>query len=133
MTPADALLRSIEAGIVLWVEGPRLRYRAPVGTLTPALRDHLTSARGALIALLRAGAGLPVARSSWAEPWRSAFEERAALMEFEGGLPREAAEREAEHLVRLEQARAFASRHALVVTPVAAAVATGTSGEGPTR
>lgn len=55
------------------------------------------------------------------------------ITEFEGGRPRAIAEQEAERLVRIEHARAFVHRSAFVVTPVAAAVATGTSGIGPHR
>lgn len=78
-------------------------------------------------------AALPVEVQAWPEPWRDAFEERAGFLAFEGGRPRAIAEAEAERLVRVEQVRAFVRRSAFVVTPVAAAVANGTSGAGPTR
>lgn len=44
--------------------------------------------------------GLTASFRRWPEPWREAFEERAALMEFHGCLPRAQAERLAEVLVR---------------------------------
>lgn len=43
---------------------------------------------------------LPDDRNSWPEDWRERFEERAAIMEYEGGLSEEEAEREAEQQVR---------------------------------
>jgi hypothetical protein len=48
---------------------------------------------------------LPVAVADWPEPWRGTWEERAAMMTFEGGLPVAQAERRAEERVRLEHAR----------------------------
>ena len=48
---------------------------------------------------------LPPKIEDWPEPWRYAVEERAAIMEFHGGLPRDEAERLAEQRVRLEHAR----------------------------
>jgi len=49
--------------------------------------------------------GLPAEVERWPEEWRFAFEERAALMEYSGELPRDVAEREAEKCVRDEHAR----------------------------
>jgi hypothetical protein len=111
----------------------RLRYRAPVGALTEALRAAAAGCRGSLTALVRAGAVLPPDRAAWPPAWREAFEERAGLIEFEGGQPRAAAEQEAERLVRLEHARAFVHRSALVVPPEAGAVATTRPGSDPHR
>ena len=51
---------------------------------------------------------LPEDLGSWPDEWREVFEERAAVMEFDGGLPRAAAEREAEVRVRGEHARVVA-------------------------
>lgn len=133
MTPADVLLACVEAEIVLWLDGDRLRFRAPEGALTVQLRSHVAAGRGALVALLRSGAVLPVPVAGWPEDRRADFEERAAIMEFDGGLVREVAEREAERLVRLEHTRAFVARTALVVQPEAAAVAGERPGGGPHR
>lgn len=133
MTAADVLLRLVEAGVVLWVEGDRLRYRAPKGAIDPELRAQAAAARGALIALVKSGAVLPADRAAWSAEARHDFEERAGILEFDGGMARPAAEHEAERLVRVAHACAFVHRAALVVTPVAAAVATGTSGSGPHR
>lgn len=111
----------------------RLRFRAPEGAVDGDLREAAAACRQALIALVRSGAALPPDPSAWPERWRDVFEDRAGIIEFEGGRPRAIAEQEAERLVRIEHARAFVHRSALVVTPVAAAVATGTSGIGPHR
>jgi hypothetical protein len=116
-----------------WVDGDRLRYRAPEGALDPELRAQAAAARGALIALVKARAFLPADRAAWPEGARHDFEERAGVLEFDGGMPRPAAGRKAERLVRVAHARAVVHRSALVVTPVAAAVATGTSGNGQLR
>lgn len=133
MTPADVLLGLAEAGAAVWLADGRLRFRAPEGAVTGELREAAAACRSALIALVRSGATLPVDLAAWPEPWREAFEERAGLIEFDGGRLRAIAEQEAERIVRVDHARAFIHRSALVVTPVAAAVATGTSGNGPHR
>jgi amino acid adenylation domain-containing protein len=52
------LERAQAAGIELWVEGRRLRFRAPPGALTPALRATLGEERDRLVALLRSRAAL---------------------------------------------------------------------------
>ncbi|MCB9694494.1 MAG: hypothetical protein H6736_22010 [Alphaproteobacteria bacterium] len=53
------LVALAEAGVVLWVEDGRLRFRAPAGVLDEALRARVSACRGALIALVKAGAVLP--------------------------------------------------------------------------
>jgi hypothetical protein len=133
VTPADVLLACVEAEIVLWLDGDRLRFRAPCGALDDRLRARVPACRGALVALLHAGACLPPAVAEWPEVRRAAFEERAGILEFDGGLAHEAAEREAERLVRVQHARAFVARAALVVHPEAAAVAGERPGGGPHR
>lgn len=49
---------------------------------------------------------LPLYVLEWPEPWRSEYEERAGIMEFDGGLPRAKAERFAERCVRLRAEKA---------------------------
>lgn len=49
---------------------------------------------------------LPSDRADWPADWLDLFEERAALIEYHGGLPRRQAEDLAEHRVRLEAIRA---------------------------
>jgi hypothetical protein len=43
---------------------------------------------------------LPVCLADWPEGWRESFEERAAIIQYDGGLPQPEAERRAEELVR---------------------------------
>ncbi|MDZ7630667.1 MAG: condensation domain-containing protein [Gemmatimonadaceae bacterium] len=51
------LVRDVEArGVALWVEGKRLRFRAPSGALSPDHRAALSGARAEVIAYLRARA-----------------------------------------------------------------------------
>ena len=50
---------------------------------------------------------LPVNISEWPEEWRETYEERAAIMEFDGELSRPTAEKEAERLQREAFQRSF--------------------------
>ena len=77
MTAVEVLttLRGLGVTLTPWVD--RLRVDAPEGTLTPALRAALREHKTALLDLLEA------------------FEERAAIIEYCGGLSREEAERQA--------------------------------------
>ena len=106
MTAADLLLELVEVGAVLWLDGEQIRYRAPAGTLNQRRRGLVAEHRPAMVELLRSGAVLPPDVSAWPADAREDLEERAGIMEFDGGLPRSAAEREAEHLVRLRFAGA---------------------------
>lgn len=76
---------------------------------------------------------LPASVVAWPEEVRFQAEERAGILQFDGGLVREVAEREAERLVRVEYARAFVARNALVAQPQAVAVAGERPGGGPHR
>ena len=58
------------------------------GQGTPAAAGH------------RAGSSLPPVVVDWPPVWREAFEERAAIMEFDGGLSRAEAEVGAEACIR---------------------------------
>jgi len=115
--PPAVLLALVEAGVVVWVEGDRLRFRAPEGALDIELRAHAGACRGALVALVRAGAVLPPDLADWLPEARESWEERAAICEFHGGLPRPAAEREGERCVRLEHTRAWLARAAMRSAP----------------
>jgi hypothetical protein len=53
MTVAELLAACRQQGIGLTVEGDRLRYKAPVGVLSPALKDALRQQKASLIVLLR--------------------------------------------------------------------------------
>ena len=115
MTPADVLLALVNADVVLWVEGDRLRFRAPVGALDEALKGRATRSRGALIALVQSGAVLPATRDRWNPDAVDEFEERAGILTFDAGMAPSDAEREAERLVRLAHTRAFIGRAALLL------------------
>lgn len=45
---------------------------------------------------------LPPLVRQWPPEWRERYEERAGIKEFEGNLPREIAEQQAEREVRME-------------------------------
>ena len=75
MTPAALLATLHAAGVVLMLDGHALRYRAPTGVMTAALLQELSHHKVALLDLM------------------AAFEERAALLEYAGGLLREEAKR----------------------------------------
>ena len=103
---ADLLLDLVEAGAVLWMDGEQIRFRAPAGTLDQRRRGLVAKHRPALAELLRSGTLLPLEVTAWSVDAREELEERAAIQEFDGGLDRATAEREAEHRVRLRFARA---------------------------
>lgn|GEM_PF-887449 len=64
---ADAALAAARsAGVELWVEGTRLRYRAPPGALTAELRQLLAGCREGIVALLRDEAKLDVSTGALA-------------------------------------------------------------------
>ena len=74
MSAAHTLLAELRArGIALRTVGDRLRYR-PAAAVPPELRERIVANKPALL---------------------ERFEERAAIIEFDGGLPREEAERRA--------------------------------------
>ncbi|MEV7611392.1 amino acid adenylation domain-containing protein [Streptomyces sp. NPDC089799] len=60
MSAHELIAELSAAGVRLWEDGGRLRYRAPRGVLTPERIAELRGAKGDLLAALR-GAGLPVA------------------------------------------------------------------------
>ena len=67
-----------EAGVTLTVDGDRLKYRAPAGTMTPALRDALYELKPTLI---------------------YEYHERAGILEYDAGQPKAEAEARATDLV----------------------------------
>lgn len=119
MTAVALQRRLTDEEVALWVDGDRLRYLAGRGGLPSDLRSAVAGGREGLIALLRRGVSLPPDRAGWSADAREAFEERAAVMEHCGLLPRAAAERAAEHRVRLSIARAFLSTFNELPAPAA--------------
>jgi len=51
--PMDLIDRLEAAGVQLWPEGRQLRFRAPKGALSPALRDELAASRERVLEVLR--------------------------------------------------------------------------------
>ena len=117
MNAPSVLLALVEAGVVLWLDGDRLRFRAPEGVLDEARRAQVASCRSPLVALVRAGALLPEDPTAWPEEAREEAAERAAIMEFDGRLPREDAERGAERCARVGHLRRWLDRAALRSAP----------------
>jgi TubC N-terminal docking domain len=76
MTTLDLLQQLRDLGMVLTPDPDgTIRYKAPKGVLTPVLREALSEHKAALHALVEA------------------FEERAVIMEYDGRIPRDEAER----------------------------------------
>jgi hypothetical protein len=83
------LLRSLEArGVFLTPRGGRLIVDAPAGALTAEDRDLLCRLKPDLLAILEASLTPDELPPDWHQLW----DERAAIMEYDGGLPRERAE-----------------------------------------
>jgi hypothetical protein len=86
MSALQALKAARDAGIRIGIDGDALRLDADA-TPPAAVLDLLLRHKAGVVALLRAGS------DGWsAEDWRALFEERAAIAEFDGGLPRVSAE-----------------------------------------
>src|SRR5262249_7249465 len=95
------LLRGLEArGVALTSHGGKLIVDAPTGALTAVDRDLLRRLKPALLAILEGGSHDDLSPPSDAcltpddllSDWHELWEERAAIMEFDGSLPRERAE-----------------------------------------
>jgi len=89
MSAVEALKAARAAGLELTLDGGDLALRA--ASAPPAgLLDALSRHKAEIIALLRPG------RDGWSrEDWQVYFDERAGMIEFDGGLPREMAELQA--------------------------------------
>jgi hypothetical protein len=97
MTAAVLLADLIFAGVTLFVEGGKLRFRSPPGAYTPAMRQAVAEKRSELLALLTQNTAATDHRREQAQlgRWldaRECYLERAAIMEYDGGLPRPHAE-----------------------------------------
>jgi hypothetical protein len=88
----EALLADLAArGIELQARGGRLRFR-PADAVTPDLARRLKYHKDELLALLRADPAAAITPADLPPDWQFAWEERAAIMEYDGGLPREQAD-----------------------------------------
>ena len=74
----DILQAAHDAGVTLTVEGDRLRYRAPAGAMSPALRDALQELKPTLV---------------------YEYHERAGILEYDAGFPRAEAEAQAARML----------------------------------
>lgn len=86
MSAASALQAARDAGIGLHVDGVDLVLEASAPP-SAAILDLLARHKADLIILLQPG------NDGWSdEDWRALYDERAGIAEFDGGLPRPAAE-----------------------------------------
>jgi hypothetical protein len=89
MSAAEALNAARALGVEVAVDGNDLLLKAasePPGVVLEGLLRH----KAEIVATLRRG------RDGWSgDDWRLFFEERAAIAEFDGGLPRSEAEAQA--------------------------------------
>ena len=86
MSAVHALKLAREAGVRIGIDGDVLTLDAAAAP-PPAVLDLLAIHKTQVIALLRKG------DDGWSgEDWRALFDERAAMAEFDGGLPRAQAE-----------------------------------------
>jgi hypothetical protein len=89
MSAVEALKAARAAGVELALDGDDLALKAasaPPAAVLEALSRH----KAEIVALLRPG------RDGWsAEDWQVFFDERAGIIEFDGGLPRAEAEAQA--------------------------------------
>lgn len=83
MTTSDVIGLCRSRGIALIPDAARLKFRAPIGALDDQLRAELVAHKADI--LVRLG----IAADPDAE---HCFQERAAIMEYEGGLTRDQAE-----------------------------------------
>jgi hypothetical protein len=98
---ADLLAKLDALGIQLEADGERLRFR-PREAVTADLAARMKAHKGELRALLAtrktAGRLLEVV-TTWRADWRDQWEERAAIVEYDGNMPRPPAEDWAFHLL----------------------------------
>ena len=85
MTVSELVQSVVYGGVVLTWQGDMLHVSAPTGTLTPALKQALRQHKPQLWAWCQQVA-------SWNVDTRELWDERAAIMEYEGGLPRDEVE-----------------------------------------
>jgi hypothetical protein len=89
MSAVDALKAARAAGVELAIDGEDLALKA-ASAPPAAVLDALSRHKVQIVALLRP------AEDGWsAEDWQVFFDERAGIIEFDGGLPRAEAEAQA--------------------------------------
>jgi len=89
MSAAEALKAARAAGVELAIDGDDLALKAASAPPTAVL-DALSRHKAEIVALLR-----PTEDGWSAEDWQVFFDERAGIIEFDGGLPRAETEAQA--------------------------------------
>ena len=107
-TAAALMLSLLHEGAVPYLKGDEVALRGGGRALPPALLNELKARREELRALLSRGVGLPLAQEDWPAEATMEFEERAAIMEIDGGLKRARAEASAAMATRVWWAKARA-------------------------
>ena len=105
MTAEDLLIKLLKDGVLLHMQGDRVVYRAGGRVLPAGLQAELKAQREQLRALVEAGVTLPLSRADWPPEAVMEFEERAGIVEYDGGMPRRQAEGAAELSARVWWAR----------------------------
>src|SRR5438105_3680208 len=77
-------------GVRLEVHGDRLKVDAPTGTLTAEIKAALAEHKPEILAVLSARCGESIPNADVVDSWEW-IEERAAILEFDGGLTRDEA------------------------------------------
>jgi hypothetical protein len=88
VTATDLLSDLARRGFTLAPDGDGIRV-CPASRLTEDLREAVRQHKPELLALLRSP---PPSLDALPADWRDTWEERAAIMEYDGELPRERAE-----------------------------------------
>jgi hypothetical protein len=89
MSAFEALIAARAVGVEPAIDGDDIELKA-ASAPPAAVLDALSRHKAEIVALLRPG------RDGWsAEDWQGIFEERAGIIEFDGGLPRAEAEAQA--------------------------------------
>lgn len=104
-TAAELMLSLLHEGAVPYLKGDEVALRGGGRSLPPALLAELKARREELHELLVRGVGLPLAQEDWPADAVMEFEERAAIMEIDGGLKRPKAEASAAVATRVWWAR----------------------------
>jgi hypothetical protein len=107
MKALDFLLLLESRGVRLKPDGEKLIVDAPAGALTTVDRDLLVQLKPVLLAILQPR----MTPDELPGDWHFLWDERAAIMEFDGGLPRERAEVLALWEILQEMERASESPH----------------------
>lgn len=98
MSIAIDLLKSLSAeGVEFSTDGVRIRWRNGDGRVTADVVAALAAEKAAVIDFLAANGAPPGTRHAARDPedLRAEYEERAAILQYDGGLSREEAERQA--------------------------------------